>query len=238
VTEFTDQVVIITGAAGNLGGAIAYALDEVDATLALFDNQPDRLQEVCGALAEAGKHLLIGSVDVTDESSIDHAVQQVLDVYGRIDGLVNVAGGYRAGEPLHLTPPETWDFMLNLNARSVFLACRVVVPVMLERGSGVILNIGARPGLKGVANASAYSASKSAVIRLTESLSQEVKHQRIRVNCILPGTIDTPQNREAIPDAHYERWVKPSDIGRVALFLMSDAATGIHGAAIPVYGTG
>ncbi len=125
-----------------------------------------------------------------------------------------------------------------MNARSVFLVSRSVVPHMLSQGSGVIVNIGARPGVRGVANASAYSAAKGAVIRLTESLSAEVKRQGINVNCIMPGTIDTPANRAEMPDARHDRWVKPETVVDVIQFLASDAAKAIHGAAIPVYGTG
>jgi NAD(P)-dependent dehydrogenase (short-subunit alcohol dehydrogenase family) len=162
----------------------------------------------------------------------------VIDHYGRIDVLVNTAGGYRAGIPVHETSLETWDFMLNLNARTAFITCRAVIPFMIQAGSGTIINIGARPGLKGVANAAAYGASKSAVIRLTESLSAELKRHGINVNCVLPGTIDTDKNREEMPNAKFDRWVKPEAIADIILFLASDAAMAIHGASIPVYGTG
>jgi len=107
---------------------------------------------------------------------------------------------------------------------------------MLDQGSGKIIHTAARPGLEGAAGASAYSASKSAVIRLVESASAEVKQRGINVNCILPGTIDTPDNREAMPDADFSQWVNPESLADVILFLASDASRDIHGAAIPVYG--
>ena len=107
---------------------------------------------------------------------------------------------------------------------------------MIANNYGKIVNISARPGLRGARNAAAYSASKSAVIRLTESMSSELKHKGINVNCVLPGTIDTPQNRQATPDADFNRWVSPESIADVILFLVSDAASAINGAAIPVYG--
>ncbi len=152
--------------------------------------------------------------------------------------MINTAGGFRAGSPVHETSLDTWEFMISLNAKTAFIASRAVVPQMILQRSGAIINIGARPGLKGVANAAAYGASKSAVIRLTESLSAELKRKGINVNCVLPGTIDTPENRNAMPDGKFERWVKPEAVADVILFLASDLARAIHGAAIPVYGTG
>ena len=137
---------------------------------------------------------------------------------------------------LHEVPIDTWDFLLNLNARSVFIACKKVIPYMIRQGSGKIVNVAARPGLEGQAGMAAYSASKSAVIRLTESMSAELKDQGINVNCIIPGTIDTPQNREAIPEADYSKWVTPESLAEVILFLSSNAARDVHGAALPVYG--
>jgi NAD(P)-dependent dehydrogenase (short-subunit alcohol dehydrogenase family) len=126
--------------------------------------------------------------------------------------------------------------MLTLNLQSVFTACKAVIPTMLDQKYGKIINIAARPGLKGIVNGSAYSAAKSGVIRLTESMAAELKFKGINVNCVLPGTIDTPQNRESMPDSDYTRWVKPEQIADVILFLSSDGAVAINGAVIPVYG--
>jgi NAD(P)-dependent dehydrogenase (short-subunit alcohol dehydrogenase family) len=235
--DFSGRTILVTGAAGNLGSAVACKFDLAGANLALFDLRLDRLEEICGDLGKSPDHLLIASVDLTDPDSVESAVSRVIDHYGRIDVLVNTAGGYRAGTPVHETSLEMWDFMLNLNARTAFITCRAVIPFMIEAGSGAIINIGARPGLKGIANAAAYGASKGALIRLTESLSAELKLHGINVNCILPGTIDTDKNRDAMPDADHDRWVKPEAIADVILFLASDAANAIHGAAIPVYGT-
>jgi NAD(P)-dependent dehydrogenase (short-subunit alcohol dehydrogenase family) len=126
--------------------------------------------------------------------------------------------------------------MMNLNARTAFIASQAVLPQMLKQGSGVIIHTAARPGLLGRANMAAYSASKSAVIRLTESLSAEYKDLGIRVNCVIPGTLDTTQNREDMPKADTAKWVKPESLAQVILFLASDAARDIHGAAVPIYG--
>jgi NAD(P)-dependent dehydrogenase (short-subunit alcohol dehydrogenase family) len=231
-----NQTVLITGAAGALGSVVAHAYADAGASVILFDNRAGRLQETCGDLAESPGNLIMAPVDLTDAKSVARAVNQAIEHAGQIDSLINLAGGYQAGDPLHETSLETWEFMLDLNARSVFLMCRAVVPHMLESGDGRIVNIGARPGLKGAKDATAYSASKSAVIRITESLSAEVKASGIRVNCMIPGVIDTTQNRETMPGANTENWVRPQELANVIMFLTSDAASAIHGAVIPAYG--
>jgi NAD(P)-dependent dehydrogenase (short-subunit alcohol dehydrogenase family) len=162
-------------------------------------------------------------------------VDETINRFGRIDVLVNVAGGYRGGTPVHETPLTTWDFLLNLNARTVYSVSSAVIPAMLRQGSGKIVNVAARAALQGAAKMGAYSASKSAVIRLTEAMAAELKNDGINVNCVLPGTIDTPQNR-ATMKGDPSRWVAPQAIADVILFLSSGAARAIHGAAIPVYG--
>jgi NAD(P)-dependent dehydrogenase (short-subunit alcohol dehydrogenase family) len=175
-------------------------------------------------------------VDVIDPAAVDEVVQATLHRFGKIDILVNTVGGYRAGTPVHETPIETWDFMMSLNARSAFVMSRAVLPAMLKQGRGKIINISAGSALKGGANSAAYAASKSAVARLTESMAEEYKRLGININAILPGTIDTPQNREAMPKADFSLWVKPEMIARVVLFLASEDASPIHGALIPVFG--
>jgi NAD(P)-dependent dehydrogenase (short-subunit alcohol dehydrogenase family) len=237
--DFSDRVVMVSGAAGNLGQAVARAFHAAGANLVLLDRAPARLPGLFPELADASEHLLIDSVDATDASSVEQAVKTALERWGRIDVLTNAVGGYRAGKPVDETPLETWDFMLNLNARSAFVLSRAVVPPMLERGSGRIVHTAARAALKGGAKAAAYSASKSAVVRLVESLAAELRHKGITVNCVLPGIIDTPQNRQALaamPNADPSRWVPPEAIADVMLFLASDSAWAVNGAAIPVYG--
>ena len=236
--EFKDRVVVVSGAAGNLGGVVSHAFASSGAKTGLLDRRPGRLQEVCGQLADDPNHLLIGTVDMTDPESVENSIQQVVDTHGRVDILINTIGGFRGGNPVHETSLEGWDFMFELNTRSVFLSCRAAVPHMLKQKSGKIINIGARPGVKGTANSGAYSGAKSAVIRLTESLSEELKDHGINVNCVLPGHLDTPENREQTPDADFSDWVAPSAVADVILFLASDESSAVHGSAIPAYGTG
>ena len=234
--NFEDQVAMITGAAGNLGSVLALAFQISGAKLALVDRGKDRLLESFPDLADSADYLLVNCADLMDEGAVEASLAEIRQQFGRNDVLVNTVGGYSAGEPLHDTQVSTFDFMMALNARSIFIACQQVIPHMLAQGSGKIVNIAARPGFQGRAGMAAYSASKSAVLRLTESMSAELKNQGVNVNCIIPGTIDTAQNRQDMPDADFSRWVKPDSLAEVILFLCSNAARDIHGAALPVYG--
>jgi NAD(P)-dependent dehydrogenase (short-subunit alcohol dehydrogenase family) len=236
--SFGNRIVLVTGAAGSLGRAVARAFLSTEAGLSLVDRVPDRLPRLFPELVNDPHHLLATSVDMGDEEAVQAMVERVMARFGRIDVLVNTVGGYRAGTPVHSTPLEAWDFMLNLNARTAFIISRAVVPAMQAQEYGKIVHVASRAALKGSARAAAYSASKGALVRLTESLSAELKRTGINVNCVVPGTIDTPANRQEMPKADYGRWVTPEAIADTVLFLASDAARAIHGAAIPVYGTG
>jgi NAD(P)-dependent dehydrogenase (short-subunit alcohol dehydrogenase family) len=233
---FSNRVALVAGASGNLGQAIVRAFHAAGANLALLDRAPDRLPQLFPELAASPDHLLLGSVDAVDAESVERAVQSVLERFGRIDVLANAVGGYRAGLPVHETALDTWDFMLNLNARTAFVLSRAVVPAMLAQGSGKIVHVAARAALAGTGKAAAYSASKAAMVRLVESLAAELRQEKINVNCVLPGTIDTPQNRQSMPKADHSRWVPPEAIADVILFLASDPAWAVNGAAVPVYG--
>ena len=234
--DYSDQVVMITGASGNLGSAVARTYRDNGAKLAIIDRHKDVLQKLFPDLVGDEDCFMSGCADVTNPDEVSSVVQASMDYFGRIDVLVNTVGGYRAGSPIYETDLQTWNFMINLNAGSVFITTQCVLPHMIRQGSGKIVHLAARPGLQGRANMSAYSASKSAVIRLTESASAEVKEKGINVNCVLPGTIDTPQNRVAMPDADFSHWVQLESLANVILFLTSEAARDIHGAALPVYG--
>lgn len=236
--DFTNRVVVITGAAGNLGVVTARAFQSTGASLVLVDRSPDRLPKLFPELAESSKHFLATSVDLGDVAAVENMAREAVNRLGKIDVLVNTAGGYRAGLPLHEAPLEDWDFLLNLNAKSVLIACRSVIPHLLKQSAGKIVNIASRAALIGEANAAAYSVSKTAVVRLTESMAAELKAHNININCVLPGMIDTPPNRQAMPDADYSQWVAPEALADVILFLASDAARAIYGAALPVFGKG
>ena len=170
--------------------------------------------------------------DLTDATAATEAFGQI----GDIDILANIAGGFTMGDTVDETSDETWDFMFNLNARTVLNAARAAVPGMRARGAGKIVNIGARAALRGTGAMGAYCASKSVVLRLTETLADELKASGINVNCILPSIIDTPRNRSDMPGADFSKWVTPAEVAGVVLFLASDAANAVHGASIPVEG--
>lgn len=234
--DFRGQVALVTGASGNLGQAVIGVFHAAGARLTAVDYSTGMMASHFPALVDSAQTYLAEGIDVTDPQSVEGAVQETMHRFGRIDILVNTVGGYRAGTPVHKTSLETWEYMMNLNARSVFIVSREVIPHMLAQEQGKIVNIAASLALKGSANNAAYSAAKSAVARLTESMADEYKRLGINVNAVLPGTIDTPQNREAMPKADYSLWVTPEEIARVILFLSSEDASPIHGALLPVFG--
>lgn len=231
--DFADRTVLITGAAGHLGRAVATAFAERGANLVLIDRSREALQNAFGG--EDERRLFVPT-NLLEPREVDAAVGEALLRFEHLDVLCNIAGGFRMGEAVHETTDATWDFLFDLNARTLLHASRAVVPHLLQRGRGAIVNVGAFSALKGAANTGAYVASKAAVIRLTESMSLELREQGINVNCVLPTTLDTPDNRAAMPQADPARWVAPADLAAVIVFLASDAARAVHGAALPVTG--
>lgn len=231
--DFANRVVMVTGAAGNLGRAVAAAFEARGASLVLVDLKAEALEAVHGG---GGGNRLLAPADLLDPASAGRTVEDALARFGRIDVLCNIAGGFHMGEPVHETPDRAWDLMLDLNVRTMLNAVRAVVPRMIGTGGGRIVNVGAAAAQKGVAGMGAYTAAKSAVIRLTEAMSAELREQGINVNCVLPTVIDTPENRAAMPKADPKRWVAPADLAAVIAFLASDGARAVHGAAVPVSG--
>jgi len=238
MSSLKDKVTIITGAVGNLGTATARCFQQSGAKTVLVDRSPDRVREAFKHIANSKDHLLAGGIDLTRIESIGKLVEQTLARFGRVDALVNTVGAFRGGNPVHEADPADWDFLFNANVRTTLLCCRAVIPQMLRQKHGKIINVSSREGLEAHAGFAAYSASKSAVLRLTECLSAELKTSDINVNCIMPSVIDTPQNRAAMPNADFSKWVEPKAIAEVVLFLASDASRAINGAALPVFGKG
>ncbi len=235
VFNFEGKVVIVTGAAGTLAGEVARHFAAAGANIALVDINQDLLGSVLSGLDTASSSISL-QADLTNEESVAGMVGDVKDRFGAINVLANIAGGFTMGPRVHETNIKDWDFMLDLNAKSVFLTCRAVIPHMLTPSGGKIVNIAARVANEGKGKMAPYSVSKSAVARLTESLAAEYRNDNIHINCIMPGTIDTPVNRRDMPDADYSKWVAPAALAQVILFLASDAARAIHGASVPVYG--
>ena len=233
-----DPVVLITGATGEFGPYVSRAFAAAGARLALTARKLEAAEALLSELGLGEERGLATVVDVTNAASLAAWVEAVMARWGQIDVLVNLAGGYKPGKPVVEMEEADWDGMLNLNARSAFLACRAVVPQMLAQGRGKIINVGSKAALSAGRKSTAYAVSKAAVLRLTEALSAEVREQDLNVNAVIPSTIDTPANREGQPKGDPSKWVAPDDLAAVIVFLASDAARAIHGAHIPVYGIG
>ncbi len=232
MAQFSEQVAIITGASGLLASGVIPIFRAGGAKLALTCGD-DRLYERLPELRGDPNHLCLQSADLSEPAVVDDLVSRVLEEYGRVDILVNIVGGWDAGKPVHEMTVDTWQTMIRLNATVTFLMCRAVIPTMLAGGAGAVVNIGARPGLRSSGNDAAYAASKAAVLRLTESLSEEYKRRGIRVNAVLPSAIVPPELVAEDPHAG----VSPAQLGPVIAFLCSDAGAIVQGALIPAYGT-
>lgn len=219
--------VVITGGLGALGRSVAAVLSARGMQVALLDRAPTADVGVAAAV--------FGGVDLGDVASAGAAFSQAAQALGGIDALVNVAGGFQ-WETLEGGSIETWDRLYSMNLRTAVIACKEVLPYLLQAPSGRIVNIGALASLKAGAGMGAYAASKAGVARLTESLAEELKDKHINVNAVLPSIIDTPANRADIPDADVTRWVSTQSLGAVIAFLLSDDASAITGACLPVAG--
>lgn len=230
--NFSHKTVVITGADGNLGRAVAEQFSALGARLGLIDLRTHDLQR---RFVDATRYLSV-EADLLQAASAASATEAIHSHFGQIDVLCNLAGGFRMGPPVHETSQADWDLMFGLNAGSVLHMARAVVPHMLAAGSGKIVNVGAFAAQRGAAHMGAYLASKSVVMRLTESMAAELRHAHINVNCVLPTIVDTPQNRLAMPDADPSHWVTTSDLAHAIVFLASDQANAIHGASLAVCG--
>jgi NAD(P)-dependent dehydrogenase (short-subunit alcohol dehydrogenase family) len=236
MAELDDKVAIVTGGTGALGGAVVAALLQAGARVVVpyrKEGELDQLREHAGIAADAKLSGML--LDLTDEEAVTQAYAEAANAHGGVDILVNIAGGFAGGSPVHQTPWSLWQTQLDLNLKTTVLSCKAAVPHMLARG-GAIVNVGTRTATQPGAKLAAYAASKRAVIQLTEALAAELRDQHITANIIMPSTIDTPTNRKGDPTAGGGRWVKPDEIARVILFLAGPDARIISGATIPVYG--
>ncbi|TLZ84710.1 MAG: SDR family oxidoreductase [Methanobacteriota archaeon] len=229
------KVVVVTGGTGYLGSSVCKAFAETGATVVsvyLLDREIPYFEKVLGAL---GKNVTLLKADVMQPGEMDRVTKEILPRLKRIDVLVNTVGGYMAG-PVEEASAEDFDRAMALNLKSTYLACKAVVPSMREAKRGAIVSVSSEAALQGDEESFLYSASKSGVNRLTESLARELKAANVRVNCVMPRIMDTPSNREAMPKANFSKWVTTDQVARVIRWLCSDDAGPITGAAIPVYG--
>lgn len=231
------KVAIVTGGTGGLGAAVVAALIGAGAAVFVPHRKAGDLDTLRTSLGLDADAPLSGEVlDLADESAVARAYSNAAEQLGGVDILVNVAGGFGGGKPVHETPWSLWQQQLDTNLKTAVLSCAAAVPHMLARGGGAIINIGTRTATQPGKNLAAYAASKRAVVQLTEALAAELRDQHITANVVLPSTIDTPSNRKNDPTAGDGRWVKPEAIADVIVFLAGPAARIISGASIPVYG--
>ncbi|HXN89168.1 MAG TPA: SDR family oxidoreductase [Methylocella sp.] len=223
-----DKVVVVTGGFGVLGHAVAEAALAAGAYVAI----PCR--EQADKIAARDRLLVLGGVDLTDFAAVKQAFDAVATRFGRIDALANVAGGFR-WQTLGDGDLAGWTDLFRMNLLTAATASKAALPY-LRATQGAIVNIASAPAKKAGAGMGAYAASKAGVLRLTESLAEEEKKAGVRVNAVLPTIIDTPRNRADMPKADYSRWVKPEDIAKAILFLLSDDASAITGAELLIGG--
>jgi len=223
-----DKVVVVTGGFGVLGQAVAEAALAAGAFVAL----PGR--EAKSRIVEQERLLVLGGVDLTDFAAVKQAFETVAARFGKIDGLANVAGGFR-WQTLGDGDLAGWTEQFAMNLLTAATATKAALPY-LRTSQGAIVNIASAPAKKAGAGMGAYAASKAGVLRLTESLAEEEKNAGVRVNAVLPTIIDTPRNRADMPKADFTRWVKPEEIAKAILFLLSGEATAITGAELLISG--
>lgn len=231
-----EKVAIITGSTGGLGKAVTRTFLDAGFKVAATFTSEEGLDALISAVQSTRENFYSMKANVLDEPAVKSLVQSVVDKFRQIDCLIHIVGGFVGGMPIVETTEEQWDKMMSLNLKSAFLCSKHVMPVMMKQETGKIINIGARGGLKAVSGMAAYSASKAGVINLTQALAEEGRKFNITANAIVPSIIDTPDNRQAMPDADFSKWVKPDIIAQLILFLCSPAADPISGAVIPVYG--
>jgi len=233
---FTWKVALVAGGTGGLGRAVSLAFLKEGAQLIVTYQKDQEFVEL-KRLAGADSSRLIGrQIDVTDESAVDRLIAGIRAENGTLDILVNTVGGYTGGVKLWEMDTRAFDQMLALNLRSGYVLSRAAAKLMVTQGKGVIVNVASKAALEHQAGAAAYAASKAAALALMDSLAADLQGSGVRVNSILPSIFDTDANRRAMPGADFTKWPKPEEIARVILFLCSEDAQVIHGAAIPVYG--
>ncbi|MEF8773474.1 MAG: SDR family NAD(P)-dependent oxidoreductase [Halobacteriales archaeon] len=229
--DFGGTVALVTGASGALGSAVCERLAASGATVAGTDLVAAGDDD---SLLDPDAVATFHEADFTDPGEAERVVTAVVEEHGRLDYLVNVAGTWDGGTPIHETDPETFDFLFDVNLKTMFLASRFALPHLRNAG-GAVVSVSARASLEGGEGDGPYRASKAGVRILTETIAAE-NRGTVRANAVMPGVIDTPANREMLPDADHDAWVPPAEIADVVAFLLSDGAAPTSGAAVPVYG--
>lgn len=223
------QVAIVTGASGALGSEVAKSLLAAGATVVAVDRTSAGNEPSDGGVSHFAANL-------TNPEEVQSLTARLVERFGRIDILVHVMGGFAGGASVAETDDATWQKMMNINLNAAFYVLRAVVPVMRQAEKGRIIAIGSRQAVQPAPGVGAYSASKAALVSLVQTVALENKDKNIRANMILPGTMDTPANRAAMPKANFEKWVKTPHVAELVVMLAGGIGAEINGAAIPVYG--
>src|SRR5450631_4159000 len=223
------QIALVTGANGGLGTFVSNSLLAAGATVVGI------ARSIAAGEAHDSRFYPV-SADLTDPEEARKLITRLAAQFGKIDILVHVMGGFAGGASVAQTDDATWRKMMDLNLNAAFYVFRAVVPVMREAGYGRIIAIGSRQAVQPTAGVGAYSASKAALVSLVQTVAIENKDKNIRANVILPGTMDTPANRAAMPKANFAKWVKPMHVAGLVVMLAGEAGADISGAAIPIYG--
>lgn len=243
-----SRVALVAGGTGGLGRAVTVAFLEAGYRVVVtyrsekeYDavrNQLSEAQSATAARAErlGGAQLDGHKIDVTDEGAVTNLIAAIVAQHERLDAMVNTVGGYLGGVKLWELDTKDWDRMMSLNVRSGYTLARTAVRAMLKQGHGAIVNLASKAAVDHAAGAAAYAASKAAALAMLDCLAVDLKGTGVRANSVLPSIIDTPANRQAMPKADFSKWPKPEEIARVILWLCSDDAKLVSGAAIPVYG--
>ena len=235
MNRLKNRVAIITGGTGGLGKEVLSVFLKEGAKVFTTYIIRDQLGDCMTLKEEYGERLTYGKADVTKARDMAKVTERTIQKFGRVDFLINIVGGFAMAK-ITDTDETMWNKMINMNLSSVFISSKAVLPRMMKQKYGRIINIGARPAIKGASKMSAYGASKAGVLNLTQSMADELSDYNINVNAIIPGTIDTPTNRQDMPKADHAKWVKPEEIAEVMVFLCSREGDPISGAAVPVYG--
>jgi len=234
--RFSSTVALVTGGTGALGRAVSLASLQEGAKVIVTYRDPRELESLQRAAGDHSSSLRGESANVTDGVAVAALVDRIVAEHARLDFAVNTVGAFAGGVKLWEMDPKTFEQMLALNLNSGYQIARAVVPQMPKQKRGSVINVVSKAAVDHAAGASAYVASKAAALAMMDSLAAELKGSGVRVNSILPSIMDTEANRRAMPSADFATWPKTEDVARVILFLCSDDARLIHGAAVPVYG--
>jgi NAD(P)-dependent dehydrogenase (short-subunit alcohol dehydrogenase family) len=234
--QFTDKVIMITGAAGAIARGVVDRFTDEGAKLVLVDISESGLQELIDDMDNPPDDYLLLTGDLGKPENVDAIVNEAVENFGQIDALAHTAGGFTMGDPVHAVNMEAYSKMMYLNTTLTYVTLGRVAQHMVDAGvEGSLVAILARSGLSGSANMAAYTASKAAAQRIVESMSLELKDHGIRVNGVMPSTADTPANRASMPDADFDKWVTPAQIADAIAFLCSEDARAISGQSLGVY---